>query len=179
MRGREGSPSPHKGHFADSPLNFSSSEAALTGHFRSVGPVTGRGDRSPRASHSGRGDFTFGNRHRACTGTEPQTPQPEPRFAFSWALYRYKSPCTGSLPTSRHSGDSHRDLYSPCGIGRRSGLPWARLIPRVGMMTTTGPLGSAPTRQPTGGSQGHRQPSGGAFGTGGGTGSRQGDRLAS
>nr|CAD1832712.1 unnamed protein product [Ananas comosus var. bracteatus] len=65
----------------------------------------------------------------------------------------------GSLPTSRHSGDSHRDSYSPCGIGRRSGLPWARLIPRVGMLTTTGPLGSAPARQPTGGSQGHRQPS--------------------
>nr|CAD1821706.1 unnamed protein product [Ananas comosus var. bracteatus] len=60
----------------------------------------------------------------------------------------------GSLPTSRHSGDSHRDSHSPCGIGRRSGLPWGRLIPRVGMMTTTGPLGSAPARQPTGGSQG-------------------------
>nr|CAD1830244.1 unnamed protein product [Ananas comosus var. bracteatus] len=55
----------------------------------------------------------------------------------------------GSLPTSRHSGDGHRDIYSPCGIGRRSGLPWARLIPRVGMLTTTGPLGSAPARQPT------------------------------
>nr|CAD1837468.1 unnamed protein product [Ananas comosus var. bracteatus] len=26
----------------------------------------------------------------------------------------------------------------PCGIGRRSGLPWGRLIPRVGMLTTTG-----------------------------------------
>nr|CAD1823354.1 unnamed protein product [Ananas comosus var. bracteatus] len=68
-----------------------------------------------------------------------------------------------SLPTSWHSGDSHRDSYSPCGIGRRSGLPWARLIPRVGMMTTTGPLGTAPVRQPTGGSQGHRQPSGGSL----------------
>nr|CAD1824790.1 unnamed protein product [Ananas comosus var. bracteatus] len=76
----------------------------------------------------------------------------------------------GSLPTSRHSGDSHRDSYSPCGIGRRSGLPWARLIPRVGMMTTTGPLGSAPARQPTGGSQGHRQPSGGSLQTYGGSG---------
>nr|CAD1834509.1 unnamed protein product [Ananas comosus var. bracteatus] len=67
--------------------------------------------------------------------------------------------CIWSLPTSRHSGDSHCDSYSPCGIGRRSGLPWDRLIPRVGMMTTTGPLGSAPARQPTGGSQGLRQPS--------------------
>nr|CAD1821663.1 unnamed protein product [Ananas comosus var. bracteatus] len=64
-----------------------------------------------------------------------------------------------SLPTSRHSGDSHRDSYSPCGIGRRSGLPWARLIPRVGVMTTTGPLGTALARQPMGGSQGLRQPS--------------------
>nr|CAD1834513.1 unnamed protein product [Ananas comosus var. bracteatus] len=60
----------------------------------------------------------------------------------------------GSLPTSRHSGDGHRDTYSPCGIGRRSGLPLERLIPRVGMLTTTGPLGSAPARQPTSGSQG-------------------------
>nr|CAD1830021.1 unnamed protein product [Ananas comosus var. bracteatus] len=42
-----------------------------------------------------------------------------------------------------------RDTYSPCGIGRRSGLPWARLIPRVEMKTTMGPLGSAPARQPT------------------------------
>nr|CAD1823407.1 unnamed protein product [Ananas comosus var. bracteatus] len=50
---------------------------------------------------------------------------------------------------SRHSPELHRDSYSPCGIGRRSGLPWARLIPRVGMMTTTGPLGSASARQPT------------------------------
>nr|CAD1830076.1 unnamed protein product [Ananas comosus var. bracteatus] len=38
-------------------------------------------------------------------------------------------------------------------VGRRSGLPWKRLIPRVRMLTTTGPLGSAPVRQPTGGSQ--------------------------
>nr|CAD1823371.1 unnamed protein product [Ananas comosus var. bracteatus] len=39
----------------------------------------------------------------------------------------------------------------PCGIGRRSGLPWGRLIPRVGMLTTTGPLGTAQARQPSGG----------------------------
>nr|CAD1837147.1 unnamed protein product [Ananas comosus var. bracteatus] len=43
----------------------------------------------------------------------------------------------------------------PCGIGCRSGLPWVRLIPRVGMLTTTGPLGTAQTRQPTGGSSGY------------------------
>nr|CAD1817863.1 unnamed protein product [Ananas comosus var. bracteatus] len=36
-----------------------------------------------------------------------------------------------------------------CGIGRRHGLPWVRLIPRVGMLTTTGPLGTAQARQPT------------------------------
>nr|CAD1823373.1 unnamed protein product [Ananas comosus var. bracteatus] len=33
-------------------------------------------------------------------------------------------------------------IRSPCGIGRRSGLLWERLIPRVGMLTTTGPLGT-------------------------------------
>nr|CAD1823527.1 unnamed protein product [Ananas comosus var. bracteatus] len=36
-----------------------------------------------------------------------------------------------------------------CGIGRRSGLPWGRLIPSVGMLTTTGPLGTGQARQPT------------------------------
>nr|CAD1829418.1 unnamed protein product [Ananas comosus var. bracteatus] len=28
----------------------------------------------------------------------------------------------------------------PCGIGRQNGMPWGRLIPRVGMLTTTGPF---------------------------------------
>nr|CAD1835572.1 unnamed protein product [Ananas comosus var. bracteatus] len=31
----------------------------------------------------------------------------------------------------------------PCEIGRQNGMPWRRLIPRVGMLTTTGPLGTA------------------------------------
>nr|CAD1837208.1 unnamed protein product [Ananas comosus var. bracteatus] len=33
-------------------------------------------------------------------------------------------------------------IRSPCGFGRRSGLPWERLIPRMGMLTITGPLGT-------------------------------------
>nr|CAD1829215.1 unnamed protein product [Ananas comosus var. bracteatus] len=37
----------------------------------------------------------------------------------------------------------------PCGIGRRNGMPWGRLIPRVGMLTTTGPLGTAQAGLPT------------------------------
>nr|CAD1829996.1 unnamed protein product [Ananas comosus var. bracteatus] len=36
-----------------------------------------------------------------------------------------------------------------CGIGRRNGMPWGRLIPRVGMLTTTGPLGTAQAGLPT------------------------------
>nr|CAD1838452.1 unnamed protein product [Ananas comosus var. bracteatus] len=32
---------------------------------------------------------------------------------------------------------------SPVRIGHRSGLPWVRLIPSEGMLTTTGPLGTA------------------------------------
>nr|CAD1822908.1 unnamed protein product [Ananas comosus var. bracteatus] len=40
------------------------------------------------------------------------------------------------------------------GLGAESELPWVRLIPRVGMLTTTGPLGTARARQPTGGSSG-------------------------
>nr|CAD1823401.1 unnamed protein product [Ananas comosus var. bracteatus] len=37
----------------------------------------------------------------------------------------------------------------PCGIWRRNGMPWGRLIPRVGMLTTTGPLGTAQAGLPT------------------------------
>nr|CAD1825834.1 unnamed protein product [Ananas comosus var. bracteatus] len=37
----------------------------------------------------------------------------------------------------------------PCGIGRRNEMPWRRLIPRVGMLTTTGPLGTAQAGLPT------------------------------
>nr|CAD1822906.1 unnamed protein product [Ananas comosus var. bracteatus] len=37
----------------------------------------------------------------------------------------------------------------PCGIGRRNGMPWGRLIPSVGMLTTTGPLGTAQAGLPT------------------------------
>nr|CAD1827547.1 unnamed protein product [Ananas comosus var. bracteatus] len=37
-----------------------------------------------------------------------------------------------------------------CGSGRRNGMPWGRLIPRVGMLTTTGPLGTAQAGLPTG-----------------------------
>nr|CAD1822897.1 unnamed protein product [Ananas comosus var. bracteatus] len=37
-----------------------------------------------------------------------------------------------------------------CGIGRRNGMPWGRLIPRVGMLTITGPLGTAQAGLPTG-----------------------------
>nr|CAD1827325.1 unnamed protein product [Ananas comosus var. bracteatus] len=95
--------------------------------------------------------------------TDLVTQQAEAARQQTEAARRQEARMKRSLPTSRHSGDSHRDSYSPCEIGRRSGLPWARLIPRVGMMTTTGPLGSAPARQPTGGSQGHRQPSSGSL----------------
>nr|CAD1835661.1 unnamed protein product [Ananas comosus var. bracteatus] len=36
------------------------------------------------------------------------------------------------------------------GIGRRNGMPWGRLIPRVGMLTITGPLGTAQAGLPMG-----------------------------
>nr|CAD1833554.1 unnamed protein product [Ananas comosus var. bracteatus] len=36
-----------------------------------------------------------------------------------------------------------------CGIGRRNGMPWGRLISRVGMLTTTGQLGTAQAGLPT------------------------------
>nr|CAD1832732.1 unnamed protein product [Ananas comosus var. bracteatus] len=37
----------------------------------------------------------------------------------------------------------------PCGIGRRNGKPWGRLITTVGMLTPTGPLGTAQAGLPT------------------------------
>nr|CAD1820761.1 unnamed protein product [Ananas comosus var. bracteatus] len=37
----------------------------------------------------------------------------------------------------------------PYGIGRRNGMPWGRFIPKVGMLTTTGPLGTARAGLPT------------------------------
>nr|CAD1829442.1 unnamed protein product [Ananas comosus var. bracteatus] len=36
----------------------------------------------------------------ACTGTEPRTRKPEPRFAFSQVLYRHRA-CTGTVPQDR------------------------------------------------------------------------------
>nr|CAD1834681.1 unnamed protein product [Ananas comosus var. bracteatus] len=136
----------------------------------------------------------------ACTGTEPRTRKPEPRFAFSQVLYRHRA-CTGtvpqdrapepriwifaalvpvqdpvyrykeadfvqfvlqglicdcgtlitaptphrasfvlepeeeqgSLPTSRHSGVSLRDLCSLVRYREAYGAEWDRHIPRVGM----------------------------------------------
>nr|CAD1822842.1 unnamed protein product [Ananas comosus var. bracteatus] len=37
----------------------------------------------------------------------------------------------------------------PCGIGRRNGMPWGRLVLRVEMLTTTGPLGKVQAGPPT------------------------------
>ena len=58
-------------------------------------------------------------------------------------LCSFAHACVGRSQQAGTPEMAIRDTRSPCGIGRRSGMPWGRLIPRVGMLTTTGPLGSA------------------------------------
>nr|CAD1835769.1 unnamed protein product [Ananas comosus var. bracteatus] len=66
-----------------------------------------------------------------------------PLCSFAHA-YEVRSPQAGTqeIAIATHA--------RPCGIGRRNGMPWGRLIPRVGMLTTTGPLGKAQAGLPTG-----------------------------
>nr|CAD1831549.1 unnamed protein product [Ananas comosus var. bracteatus] len=163
-----------------------------------------------------------------CTGTlavyrytGSMCANPRLGFGISWDVYRYTIPCTDLRPVRSlachlcsfaHACEG-RTLQAgtpeiatvtyarPCGIGRRSGLPSGRLIPKVGMLTTTGPLGTAEAGLPTRRTyefwkhDNQKKSELGqlvnddiftsfivdivAFGTGGGTGSRQGSRVGS
>nr|CAD1823389.1 unnamed protein product [Ananas comosus var. bracteatus] len=58
--------------------------------------------------------------------------------------------CEGRSPQAGTPEIAIATHARPCGIGRRNGMPWGRLILRVGMFTTTGPLGTAQAGLPTG-----------------------------
>nr|CAD1833656.1 unnamed protein product [Ananas comosus var. bracteatus] len=63
-------------------------------------------------------------------------------------LYSFTHACEGRSPEAGTPEIAIATYAHPCGIGRRNGMPWGRLIPRVGMLTTTGPLGTAQTGLP-------------------------------
>nr|CAD1842644.1 unnamed protein product [Ananas comosus var. bracteatus] len=88
----------------------------------------------------------------------------ETDFYACLPLCSFAHACEGRSPQAGTSEIAIATHARPCGIGRRNGMPWVRLIPRVGMLTTTGPLGTAQAGLPT------RR----ALYTGGGTGSQQG-----
>nr|CAD1842379.1 unnamed protein product [Ananas comosus var. bracteatus] len=46
--------------------------------------------------------------------------------------------CEGRFPQAGTPEIAIATHARPCGIGCRNGMPWGRLIPRVGMLTTTG-----------------------------------------
>nr|CAD1835723.1 unnamed protein product [Ananas comosus var. bracteatus] len=71
-------------------------------------------------------------------------------YTLACQLCSFAHACEGRSPqagTPEIAIATHARSY---GIGRRSGMPWGRLIPGVGMLTTTGPLGTAQARQHTG-----------------------------
>nr|CAD1839661.1 unnamed protein product [Ananas comosus var. bracteatus] len=85
--------------------------------------------------------------------TASSTPSLNISYAYL-PLYSFAHACEGRCLQAGTPEIIIASSARSCGIGRRGGLPWARLIPRVGMLTTTGPLGTAQARQPTGGSSG-------------------------
>nr|CAD1823334.1 unnamed protein product [Ananas comosus var. bracteatus] len=63
-------------------------------------------------------------------------------------LCSFAHACEGRSPQAGTSEIAIATYACPCGIGRQNGMPWGKLIPRVGMLTTTGPLGTAQTGLP-------------------------------
>nr|CAD1835507.1 unnamed protein product [Ananas comosus var. bracteatus] len=55
-------------------------------------------------------------------------------------LCSFAHACEGRSPQAGTPEIAYATQARPCGIGRRNGMPWRRLIPRVGMLTTTGPF---------------------------------------
>nr|CAD1838469.1 unnamed protein product [Ananas comosus var. bracteatus] len=58
-------------------------------------------------------------------------------------LCSFAHACEGRSPQAGTPEIAIATHARPCGIGRRNGMPWGRLISRVGMLTTMGPLGTA------------------------------------
>nr|CAD1818640.1 unnamed protein product [Ananas comosus var. bracteatus] len=64
-------------------------------------------------------------------------------------LCSFAHACEGRSPQAGTPEIAIATHARPCRIGCRNGMPWGRLIPRVGMLTTTGPLGTAQAGLPT------------------------------
>nr|CAD1825824.1 unnamed protein product [Ananas comosus var. bracteatus] len=58
-------------------------------------------------------------------------------------LCSFAHTCEGRSPQAGTPEIANATQARPCGIGRQNRMPWGRLIPTVGMLTTTGPLGTA------------------------------------
>nr|CAD1839733.1 unnamed protein product [Ananas comosus var. bracteatus] len=71
------------------------------------------------------------------------------RFYACLPLCSFSHACEGRSLQAGTPEIAIATYVRPCGIRRRSGLPWGRLVPRVEMLTTTEPLGMAQARQPT------------------------------
>nr|CAD1820295.1 unnamed protein product [Ananas comosus var. bracteatus] len=59
------------------------------------------------------------------------------------SLCSFVHACEGLYPQAGTPEIANAAQARPCEIGCRNGMPWGRLIPKVGMLTTTGPLGTA------------------------------------
>nr|CAD1830179.1 unnamed protein product [Ananas comosus var. bracteatus] len=55
-------------------------------------------------------------------------------------LCSFAHACEGRSPQAGTPEIAYATQARSCGIGRQNGMPWGRLIPRVGMLTTTGPF---------------------------------------
>nr|CAD1817223.1 unnamed protein product [Ananas comosus var. bracteatus] len=73
----------------------------------------------------------------------------ETDFYACLPLCSFAHACEGRSPQAGTPEIAIAPHARPCEIGRRNGMPWGRLIPRVGMLTTTGPLGTAQAGLPT------------------------------
>nr|CAD1820354.1 unnamed protein product [Ananas comosus var. bracteatus] len=62
----------------------------------------------------------------------------ETDFYACLPLCSFAHACEGRSPQAGTSEIVITTHTRPCGIGRRNGMPWGRLIPIVGMLTTTG-----------------------------------------
>nr|CAD1837253.1 unnamed protein product [Ananas comosus var. bracteatus] len=74
----------------------------------------------------------------------------ETDFYACLPLCSFAHACEGRSPQAGTPEIAIATHARPCGIGRRNRMSWGRLIPRVGMLTTTGPLGTAQAGLPTG-----------------------------
>nr|CAD1827507.1 unnamed protein product [Ananas comosus var. bracteatus] len=94
-----------------------------------------------------------GNKRAAAT--IPSRPRPHDDIRLETDIYAFlplclfAHSCEGRFPQAGTPEIAIATYARPYGIGRRNGMPWGRLIPRVGMLTNMGPLGTAQAGLPT------------------------------